>query len=114
SVFYTKLDDGTTHGIKATYSDTVIIKIKELFSMGYHRDNFDERGRYEERGCERGDCKVGGREDGNCVKHTVKRILDAQQRVKGSSSFGCENSCDVSIDALLSPSKDAREPRHNT
>lgn len=51
----------------------------------------------------------GGR-GGDCVKDTVKKILDAQQR----ATDHCISSCDTAIDDLLSPGSHHRPHRYDT
>lgn len=76
--------------------------------------NGDVRGDYRDR--HRGSCggsrHVGGANTGNCVKDTIRRILDAQRDVSGGG-HDCISSCDRSIDDLLSPGRE-RRGRHTT
>lgn len=63
-------------------------------------------------GCSVRGGSYGGHYGGNdgCVKDTVKRILDAQQRVTDH----CVSSCDTAIDDLLSPERHHRPHRYDT
>jgi len=58
----------------------------------------------------RGSCgDIGGAGgSGDCVKDTVRKILDAQREVSEGGSYDCGTSCDRSLDDLLSPSLEKR------
>lgn len=55
-----------------------------------------------------------GSRDRNCVKNTIKQIIDAQREAAGGPSHDCDTSCERSIDDLLSPSRDRGPRRHTT
>jgi len=69
--------------------------------------------------CGSGQCNCnqygGSRGSGqDCIKDVIRKIVDAQRRVEEKTSVTCATSCERSIEELLSPSRDARPPRHTT
>ncbi len=89
--------------------------------MGCSRDDVRGEFRDRDRGCGCGgrgcnSCGGGGDVGGesrNCVKDTVRRILEAQREVAGSGLHDCRSSCERSIEDLISPGRE-RAGRHTT
>ncbi len=79
--------------------------------MGCSREDVRGEFRDRDRGCG-GLGDVGGASS-NCVKDTVRRILEAQREVSSGGLHDCRTSCDRSIDDLLAPGRE-RIGRHTT